>query len=109
MLQDIWSMAFRRELFIGLSFPEGFLSESTFISVQLLDRASVIVAIPDITYNHLYPRIGSICYMATQPDGSSKYLHDHCALRNLRNAFLEEHYNDSIIIKGNAIEQLYKL
>ena len=92
MLQDIWSMAFRREVFIGLSFPEGFLSESTFISVQLLDRADIIATIPNITYNHLSPRIGSICYMAAQPNGSSKYMHDHYALRNLRNAFLKEHY-----------------
>ena len=28
---------------------------------------------------------------------------------DFRSAFLEEHYNDSVIIKGNAIEQLYKL
>ena len=28
---------------------------------------------------------------------------------DFRSAFLEEHYNNSIIIKENAIEQLYKL
>ena len=92
MLHDVWSMAFRRELFMGLSFPEGFLSESTFISAQLLDRADVIVAISDTTYNHLCPRIGSICYLAAQTAGSSKYMHDRFVLRNLRNVFLKEYY-----------------
>lgn len=89
---DVWCKAFKRELFDTLSFPEGYLAENVFITVRLLDRARRIVQIPDVTYNYLNLRPGSICQTAHTNKDAGRLEADCNTLMNQRDYFIAEHY-----------------
>ena len=89
---DVWCKAFKRELFDNLSFPEGYLAENVFIIVRLLDRARRIVQIPDVTYNYLNLRPGSICQTAHTNKDAGRLEADCNTLMNQRDSFIAEHY-----------------
>jgi glycosyltransferase involved in cell wall biosynthesis len=105
---DVWCKAFRRELFDNLSFPEGYLAENVFIIVRLLDRAKKIVQIPDVTYNYLNLRPGSICQKAHTNKDEGQLEADSNALMNQRDYFITEHYPQLIktIEKGRNQRKL---
>ncbi len=107
MLNDVWSMAASSFLYEGLQFPAGYLSENTLISAQLMHRANRIVAIPNVLYNHLSPRKGSICYVGRLEMLSGKLARDGNILAKQRHCYLKKHYPKLLPLEYRALYRGY--
>ena len=79
---------FKRELFLNLRFPKGYLYEDMAVTCQALHRAQKVLAIPNCTYNYRIRRLGSISSESHKP----KAVSDRYKIQKQRIPFLIANY-----------------